>query len=69
MKTISIIAWAKKNGVTRQRVYQWITAGRLKFIRENSVVLKIPEDEPRPDAISHGRPRLKVAKCKLNEGL
>jgi predicted site-specific integrase-resolvase len=56
-KTISIAAWAKRAGVSRQRAYQWVTAGRLRFVRVRKTVINIYADEPRPDAMAAGRPR------------
>lgn len=56
-KTISIAAWAKRHGVSRARAYQWITAGRLRFVRVNREVLAVYADEPRPDALPAGAPR------------
>lgn len=64
-KLLTVAAWAKKNGITRQRAYIYITAGRLKFKRVNVKEIRIDESEPMPEEMPSGAPRKLKMGCDL----
>lgn len=64
---ISVAAWAKSVGVSRQRAYQWIEMGALRFVRRMArAQVQIMAGDARPDKKSIGRPRKRVDKPSLN---
>jgi predicted site-specific integrase-resolvase len=53
---LSIASWGRLVGVSRQRAWQWVKAGRVK-VQDIGGVKFIFDDEPRPEKGKSGRPR------------
>lgn len=59
--TITLAAWARSRGVTKQRAWQWAKAGRVQGAVKVGGRWAVPEDAPVPERLTMGRP-LKLAR-------
>lgn len=63
---MTLAAWARSRGVTKQRAWQWAKRGRIAGAVKRGGRWDVPPDAPVPARISYGgRPRRKLAADSL----